>query len=254
MLFVALLVAAQAGLSLAGCNADNCARAVTGTNALPALSIRQADCSSFQLTTVTPSAVTVTNTVTITPAPPVKRDNEKRQVTVVPTAVPTYASACSGTVRYASACSCWGITAHTTFAPTPTSTVTATVTAVPTACSNPGSCGTFFIISDPSCGDFGVCTCAEDSDGSAKCVQDASCGNQACTSDSDCSAGPQGQAGVCWTNNCCGSNICTFASTICANPQARSRLFRLKAKRGSDVPTAAFPPVAKRGDCSGTSC
>lgn len=42
-----------------------------------------------------------------------------RQVTQVPNLVPIYASACSGTVRYSSACSCAGITASTTYAPTP---------------------------------------------------------------------------------------------------------------------------------------
>jgi hypothetical protein len=37
-----------------------------------------------------------------------------RQVTVAPSKVPTYASACSGTVRYSSACSCIGISQKTT--------------------------------------------------------------------------------------------------------------------------------------------
>ena len=46
----------------------------------------------------------------------------KRQVTVVPSSVPSYASACSGTSRYSSACSCWGITATTSTAPAPTVT------------------------------------------------------------------------------------------------------------------------------------
>ncbi|KAF3908321.1 hypothetical protein AA313_de0207417 [Arthrobotrys entomopaga] len=42
-----------------------------------------------------------------------------RQVTEVPSSVPTYASACSGTARYSSACSCGGVTADTVYAPTP---------------------------------------------------------------------------------------------------------------------------------------
>ncbi|KAI9740804.1 MAG: hypothetical protein M1835_003123 [Candelina submexicana] len=49
-----------------------------------------------------------------------------RQATVVPSSVPTYASACSGTVRYSSACSCIGVTATTSTAPAPTTTVTTT--------------------------------------------------------------------------------------------------------------------------------
>jgi hypothetical protein len=40
------------------CHANDCARQVTGTRAgLPAMSIRQSQCSSFMLTTITPSPV-----------------------------------------------------------------------------------------------------------------------------------------------------------------------------------------------------
>lgn len=43
-----------------GCNADNCARAVTGTrDGLPPISSRKADCSSFMRATVTPKATYV---------------------------------------------------------------------------------------------------------------------------------------------------------------------------------------------------
>src|SRR5271168_1948420 len=90
------------------CAADNCARAVTGTAATPAITQRQSDCASFQ---ATPSAT-----------------------------VPSYASACSGlsfliystqfsilssktgSVRYSSACSCFGYTAIATTTPTPKTT------------------------------------------------------------------------------------------------------------------------------------
>ena len=77
------------------CAADDCARAVTGTSAAatPAITQRQSDCASFQAT--------------------------------ASAAVPTYASACSGSVRYSSACSCFGYTA--------TETTTSTSTATPTA-------------------------------------------------------------------------------------------------------------------------
>jgi hypothetical protein len=43
----------------AGCAADNCARAITGMNAKPSSSIRQADCSSFLAVTVTAALVYV---------------------------------------------------------------------------------------------------------------------------------------------------------------------------------------------------
>ncbi|KAI9724081.1 MAG: hypothetical protein M1812_000800 [Candelaria pacifica] len=46
-----------------------------------------------------------------------------RQATVVPTAIPAYASPCSGAVRYSSACSCLGVTGTTTTAPAPVSTL-----------------------------------------------------------------------------------------------------------------------------------
>ncbi|EXJ89688.1 hypothetical protein A1O3_02755 [Capronia epimyces CBS 606.96] len=65
------------------CNADNCARAITGSAAQQALATRQADCSAF-----------------LSPFP-------------TPT-VPAYASACSGSVRYSSACACLGYTASPT--------------------------------------------------------------------------------------------------------------------------------------------
>jgi hypothetical protein len=51
-----------------------------------------------------------------------------RQTTVVPSSIPAYASACSGSVGYSSACSCLGVTASTTTAPTPSTTITVTTT------------------------------------------------------------------------------------------------------------------------------
>lgn len=59
---------------------------------------------------------------------------KKRQVTKVPSIIPTYATACSGAAAYSSACSCIGVTASTTtvatptFHPTTTSTTTTTTT------------------------------------------------------------------------------------------------------------------------------
>ncbi|EPE24798.1 hypothetical protein GLAREA_11379 [Glarea lozoyensis ATCC 20868] len=162
-------------ISVQACNADNCARAVSGTRAGAAFSITaRADCSSFQKVTVTPIPVTSTTTTSLATSspttfvtqtvttltsttvvdtytsivttviqytfPPDRRRAadlgtggevpnpssadmtkiERRQVTVVPSIVPTYASACSGSVRYQSACSCWGITPTTVTAATPT--------------------------------------------------------------------------------------------------------------------------------------
>ncbi|KAK5996234.1 hypothetical protein PT974_04666 [Cladobotryum mycophilum] len=110
------------------CHANNCARAVTGVNGKPAVTARQSDCSSFMRHTVVLPTNTVTATVwaTVTEAPVLNR----RQQTIIPNQVPTYASACADANAYASACSCWGITATTTTVPGPT--VTATVTSTTT--------------------------------------------------------------------------------------------------------------------------
>ncbi|PON22964.1 hypothetical protein TGAM01_v208219 [Trichoderma gamsii] len=114
-----------------GCNADNCARAVTGTrDGLPPISSRKADCSSFMRATVTPKATTTTITITVHPdiTPKPKNDINYAAATVHPTAVPAYASSCDGAKRYSSVCSCWGITATTVTAHTPTKTEIVTVT------------------------------------------------------------------------------------------------------------------------------
>jgi hypothetical protein len=59
-----------------------------------------------------------------------------RQMTVAPSSIPAYASPCSGSFHYSSACSCVGVTAMTTTVATPTTTTTTTtsttVTVVPT--------------------------------------------------------------------------------------------------------------------------
>ncbi|KAH7320793.1 hypothetical protein B0I35DRAFT_407835 [Stachybotrys elegans] len=116
------------------CAGNNCKRQVTGTRAgLLDITSRQADCSSFQLATVVPDAVTTTVTVTVEADEPAKFKRAAglayRAATEIPTAIPAYASSCAEPAAYAEACSCWGITATTTTAPTPTSTVTVTETA-----------------------------------------------------------------------------------------------------------------------------
>jgi len=191
------LVQSSACVRSAGCNADNCARAVTGTvKGSATQSLHRGDCSSFLQCTAYPATITVTATATNYPttatvtvypvteldvvtqttvvvnAPTItqvssviqtvinqftvtepvsiatitvaagKRDvqfvprNATALVTtkpsaistvVCPTAVPTYASACSGTARFSSACSCFGVTKTTMTMTTPTTTVTATV-------------------------------------------------------------------------------------------------------------------------------
>ncbi|KAK6540775.1 hypothetical protein TWF694_008165 [Orbilia ellipsospora] len=145
-LFAAGTVAIPAASSMI-CNADNCLRAVRATQRMPTGAI---DCSSYFRTTVTPAVVTVTATTTahvtatvtnnvietdtifqtatytlhtttietipVTTTTQVTQYSAgiaKRQQTVIPSVIPLYASACSGAVRYSSACSCIGVTATT---------------------------------------------------------------------------------------------------------------------------------------------
>ncbi|EFX06371.1 hypothetical protein CMQ_6692 [Grosmannia clavigera kw1407] len=112
------------------CAGNNCNRAITGTRAgLPATSLRQSDCSSFMLTVVTPSPVFSTTWVEAPANGKAKRATTAAvtaAVTSTPTALPTYATQCSSAAAYASACSCWGITAGLSTAAVPTVTVTST--------------------------------------------------------------------------------------------------------------------------------
>lgn len=73
-------------------------------------------------TVVVPTTITAVETDIVTLA-----INVKRQQTESPCEIPAYASACSGAVRYSSACSCVGATRSTVFAAAPTTTVTVTV-------------------------------------------------------------------------------------------------------------------------------
>ncbi|KAK6534017.1 hypothetical protein TWF281_005357 [Arthrobotrys megalospora] len=139
-------------LASAGCQADNCLRAVRATSRL---SLATADCSSFfaiptvtytdtltfsetaysttlitktatiEVTVSTAVDTTITTIKTINPTttqyvsiPLRKRDEEVRSI-------PAYASPCSGAVRFSSACACIGIESPTV---TPSTTVTISTT------------------------------------------------------------------------------------------------------------------------------
>ncbi|MCJ1319129.1 hypothetical protein MMC15_004462 [Xylographa vitiligo] len=148
-------VGAAAAPTSTACNENNCLRAIQAS-VFPTRH-GTADCSSYFLTTVTPATSTITATATAfitttipgatspplgTTAPLKKRYDPAalvrhpsaalvpRQVTVQPSSIPTYASACSGAAGYSSACSCIGVTAAQTTAPAPSTTVTITHTSV----------------------------------------------------------------------------------------------------------------------------
>ncbi|KAK6519693.1 hypothetical protein TWF281_003512 [Arthrobotrys megalospora] len=254
------------------CNADNCARGVTGTAVAVPITQRRADCSKFMgasgpdvetITKTVMNTVKVTKTVgtrteTITadseaeetapagkkkaddevgkeekpadddtakdttddakdvddtPAPDEAKEDKLRRraaygdygapeeekpapattpapkpATTSAPSIPNYASYCSGTVKYSSACSCWGITKGVASPTTETSTVTKTttqtveVTAVvqkaAVVCSKTqekcsGTCKNVFT-DTKNCGACDV-----------KCKDGASCVNGVCT-DPDC--------------------------------------------------------------------
>ena len=70
--------------------------------------------------------LTAESTITVTVTTMDGLEKKKRQATVTPSDIPEYASICSSSAAYASACTCFGITGTITTAPTPTVTVTTT--------------------------------------------------------------------------------------------------------------------------------
>ncbi|KAF3941130.1 hypothetical protein ABW19_dt0209710 [Dactylella cylindrospora] len=154
---LAVSASAAPALEVNQCAVDNCLRAVRAS-AFPTRS-GTSDCSSYLRTTVTPAVVTVTVTntasatasatdsvvqidtiletatetehqtaiatfsLTHTVTTTKYADLVKRQETSAPSVIPSYASACSGAVRYSSACSCVGVLPTTVTLPASTSTV-----------------------------------------------------------------------------------------------------------------------------------
>lgn len=190
--------------------------------------------------------MTIYSTYTV---PPAKRDIEARQATVVPNVVPSYASACSGSARYASACSCWGITATITTAATPVTTTSVVPTVTPYACPNPGICESYSYISCPD----GTCACGSDANGGSVCFSiPPDC--TSCNADADCSGGricldtELGCTGTsCTPTGCCTPlrKVCVKPETTCVNPGSRL-LFRGVPKEAVGKrdagPTWVLPP------------
>ncbi|MCJ1353139.1 MAG: hypothetical protein MMC33_003124 [Icmadophila ericetorum] len=148
------------GANAAACNADNCLRAVRATSFPTRDGL--ADCNSYLATTITPDPTTFTATATatqtvatVTVSPDTESESERKRIArprrnlVEGRAairgrqnprggrggggIPTYASACSGSVRYSSACSCVGANVVTVTAAQLSTTVTGTVTVSETA-------------------------------------------------------------------------------------------------------------------------
>ncbi|KAK6523681.1 hypothetical protein TWF281_001656 [Arthrobotrys megalospora] len=144
LLLLATAILPVQSTTLTKCIEDNCLRAIRATN-FPTRS-GTADCSSYFATIVTPPVSTswfdwevitydytevvtetvtttlTTATTTITPQGSTETlTAEKRDepITNPATAIPAYASPCSGSIRYSSACSCIGVTQTTITIPSP---------------------------------------------------------------------------------------------------------------------------------------
>ncbi|KER00925.1 hypothetical protein AUEXF2481DRAFT_167640 [Aureobasidium subglaciale EXF-2481] len=221
--------------ALQKCNADNCLRSVRATAGKPGAASASAYCVSFFERTVTPcpSTVTVTALVTsdlatsvytatsiiyTTAAPVAARDIEDRDIIVravsqpsmcpnvqTNSAVPKYASACSGTARYSSACSCVGATIRTVTASPPPAVTSTLISVIGTTTVTTAQAFSTVTVAQPSC------------TGTANFILQATTSNevgQFLTGDRDyVSFGPQAGATT-WTLRADGAVLMADGSTV----------------------------------------
>ncbi|TEA15271.1 hypothetical protein C8034_v002692 [Colletotrichum sidae] len=229
----------------AGCNANNCLRAVRATRfGTATMQLRMAECSSFLAVTETPSPVTVFVTEDIPETTAAPTLLETQLTTAAPSKeIPFYASACGDDREYSSACSCFGAVPATTTLPT--STVTSTLAIVPTvtappfvnntqgvpsnttrgeiACSSPWVCGEKSIpLCSQAAGETG-CVCFVTVEGAQVCAQPNDC-NSTCATSGDC-----GRDEVCVRQSCCMGATC-MKTNVCGNEASPKLMF--KRRRG----------------------
>ncbi|KAK3312388.1 hypothetical protein B0H66DRAFT_570538 [Apodospora peruviana] len=228
----------------AGCNADNCLRAVRATEKAPR---GVTDCGSYLSATVTPATSTIYSTVvysTALPTDPVSSVDTAAPptgtpITIQPTGtVPVYASACSGSVRYSSACSCMGVFQGTTTVAAPSTTIYVTKCALPAP--TEAACGS--ILSGPA--DKGSrqyqveCGLAYEGESTLSVVTAPSyeaCFD-ACAADSSCGA-------------------FTFDSTKCADNCQLFGFYDGTTVVSSDTATSGFTlGTARDGTCGASVC
>ncbi|KAK1977946.1 hypothetical protein LZ30DRAFT_825344 [Colletotrichum cereale] len=218
----------------AGCNADNCLRAVRATRfGTATMELRMAECSSFLAVTETPiaSTVFVTESSIQTITANATKTIYQRQAAETPIstqAIPEYASACPDAARYSSACSCFGATAATTTAPAATVTSTVSIVATTTlapfvnvtrpalACSDTWSCGAAKI---PVCSGESGCVCFLTAEGRSVCAQPNDC-EPSCDSTNDC-----GNGEVCIKQSCCAGGTCMKVD-VCLNDAQPKMMFK----------------------------
>ncbi|GKT58226.1 hypothetical protein ColTof4_12151 [Colletotrichum tofieldiae] len=217
-----------------GCNADNCLRAVRATRyGTATMELRMAECSSFLAVTETPSASTVfvtessIETIT-TNTTKTLYQRQAAETSISTKTIPEYASACPDAARYSSACSCFGATAATTTAPTPT--VTSTVSFVSTttlapfvnvtrpalSCSKVWNCGDSTI---PLCSGESGCVCFNTVEGRDVCAQPNDC-EPTCNTTNDC-----GNGEVCIKQSCCAGGTCMKVD-VCLNQVLPKMMFK----------------------------
>ncbi|RDL37241.1 uncharacterized protein BP5553_04674 [Venustampulla echinocandica] len=220
------------------CIKDDCYQAICNTSQNPQHTITAlVDCLNYIYTTVTcpKEAIPATGTV---PAVPTTGSIEQ----YCPVPIPLYATACSGSVRYSSICSCLGVKspepvwpfneqspgANRTQSPTKTKTsTTAAPTSTPDFNSDPLNCGSSGTICPPneSCLS-GVCS--EDSCSAyqscetgftTNCNGNSACycfkgisGKAVCASDLDCS-----EVSLCGRDSDCGSGTICVVDTCCTS-------------------------------------
>jgi len=228
LIFASILQLAVAWDGPPGCNANNCARAVTGTRR-GAAHVTQASSDCVALLGATPT----------------------------PATLPTYATACPDFSAYSSACSCWGAT-PTTPTPTPTPTPTCGGANLLTDPNNCGACGNVCpsgecvngvcAVSECTgqvCGSFINCSpngqldcqCYSTSDKTGFCAGNQFCADLAtCNTTADCAADS-----VCVVNSCCTINVCLPA--VCDNSAVKLIKMAKMAKRGGG-----------KKQCSGGDC
>jgi len=243
------------------CHANNCNRAVTGTfQGTAQVQTARSDCSSFLQATVTAQGITTTVTTTV-----VGRISKRALTTVPGKLIPVYASPCSDSIQYSSACACWGIAGATitqsatavTITVTTTSSASAThssncTASILTDSQNCGACGKACaagqicengVCSDgecdaqtcdtgfKNCGNSDNCFCFTDSNGRGFCAQNEICsGLKSCTTNDDC-----GKGNICAIKSCCVDPVCLPGG--CANP---ARLLIRLSKARWQSGTAAF--------------
>lgn len=156
-------------------------------------------------------------------------------VTAYPTSIPTYASACSGSVRYSSACSCVGVSQSTTTVAASSTTIYVTECALPSPTAE--ACGS--VLSGTDSRNYLVeCGLAYTGESTLSAITAAS--YQDCFS-------------ACESDSACGSF--TFDSAQCSDNCQLFGFYDATTVVSSDTANSGFTPgTARDGTCGTGIC